>query len=64
MESYFILNDMVLPCPRHNGIHHLDFFIQVGVNWIPFDLKTTFVSDEYIEDIRESEGLESERNTN
>lgn len=47
IETLFLEHDAVVPTLRK--IHDVDFFVKVGNDYIPFDLKITHVSDDYFE---------------
>lgn len=59
IELIFLKHKNVIPTLRK--IYNIDFFLYVGNNIIPFDLKITHVSDEYFE--LASKGITATNNT-
>ncbi|QCX34703.1 hypothetical protein FDN13_13880 [Caloramator sp. E03] len=47
IEHYFIKHSKIIPTLRK--IHHIDFFIKIDNNIIPFDLKITHVAEDFFD---------------
>lgn len=58
IELFFLKHDSVIPTLRK--IHDIDFFIKIGNDIIPFDLKFTHISDSYFD--LASQGIFKDKN--
>lgn len=59
IELIFLKHKNVIPTLRK--IYNIDFFLRIGKNIVPFDLKITHISDEYFELV--SKGIAVTRNS-